>query len=101
MLEEEVREAVISTAGTAAGELLPAAPASCTHAGRLPACPGMFPPGVRSDGRLTLRLSIWVEPFAPLVALPAGAGAFGVLMTTVLPTTVEDLLALSLAAMVS
>ncbi|KAL4458908.1 hypothetical protein ABPG75_013773 [Micractinium tetrahymenae] len=47
MLEEEVREAVISTAGTA-----------------------------------------------------AGAGAFGVLLTAVLPTTVEDLLALSLAAMV-
>lgn len=48
MLEEEVREAVISTAGTA-----------------------------------------------------AGAGAFGVLLTAVLPTTVEDLLAMSLAAMVS
>jgi hypothetical protein len=47
MLEEEVREAVISTAGTA-----------------------------------------------------AGAGAFGVLLTTVLPTTVEDLLALALASMV-
>lgn len=47
MLEEEVREAVISTAGTA-----------------------------------------------------AGAGAFGVLLTAVLPTTVEDLLAMSLAAMV-
>jgi len=47
MLEEEVREAVISTAGTA-----------------------------------------------------AGAGAFGVLLTAILPTTVEDLLALCLAAMV-
>ncbi|PRW59965.1 putative transmembrane GTPase FZO- chloroplastic isoform A [Chlorella sorokiniana] len=47
MLEEEVREAVISTAGTA-----------------------------------------------------AGAGAFGVLLTAVLPTTVEDLLAMCLAAMV-
>lgn len=48
MLEGEVREAVISTAGTA-----------------------------------------------------AGAGAFGVLLTAILPTTVEDLLAMSLAAMVS
>lgn len=47
MLEEEVREAVISTAGTA-----------------------------------------------------AGAGAFGVFLTAILPTTVEDLLALSLASMV-
>ena len=46
MLEQEVREAVLSTAGTA-----------------------------------------------------AGAGAFGVLLTSILPTTVEDLLALSLAGM--
>ena len=30
----------------------------------------------------------------------AGAGAFGVLLTTVLPSTLEDLLALGLAAMV-
>ena len=37
-------------------------------------------------------------PCAPCCA--PGAGAFGVLLTAVLPTTVEDLLAMSLAAMV-
>lgn len=41
------------------------------------------------------------QHLACLPLTPPGAGAFGVLLTAVLPTTVEDLLAMSLAAMVS
>ena len=150
MLEEEVREAVISTAGTAAGahcwrqagDGRPVTAAAGTAqppgagvgavcvlvAAGLPASAQRLLPLCRRTLPLLLptcrRGRLWCSDdggaahhcfetccrcaSSPPAAcalpaaccLPAGAGAFGVLMTAVLPTTVEDLLALSLAAMV-